>query len=452
MRSLRSRLLRTLTVMLVVLFLAEWAVLGVAIRTVSEDQMLMHLEHDGEALSAALQLARGAPARLDPRGVEMVYQRADSGHYFVLRVDGAEAFRSPSLNGFPLELRPVASGRSDHYHAAGPAGQSLIVFAQASQLQDRLVTVYVSEDIGGTNREIARLSLASLAVFLPLLAIGLAVQGLAVRRALQPLVEIRDELREVGAGRHAQITGEVPIEIKPLVDELNRLLVLLQHRLHRSRTALGNLAHALKTPLAMLFRLGDDEQIAAAQRETLRGQAEAIQDKLERELRRARLAGPSSGGAGLFFNPAAELPELVRALGAIYRDKTIEFQVDAPDCMLPFDREDMLELAGNLADNACKWARAHVAIGVAVQPDGGLQLHVADDGPGCGPEQMAEIARRGVRLDESKEGHGLGLSIVHDIVDFYGGTLRIEADPQWRGLGVTVTLPTPAPAAVSPEG
>lgn len=446
MRSLRSRLLRTLTVMLVLLFLAEWGVLGVAIRSVSEGQMLMHLEHDGEALLGALQLEPGAPSRLDPRGVEMVYQRPDSGHYFVLQVEGNEAFRSASLRDFPLELRGVPQGGTDHYRTGGPAGQSLIVLGQSSSQQGQHVMVYVAEDVSDTNRQIAQLSLASLAVFLPLLAAGLLVQGLAVRRALQPLVQIRDELRDVGAGRHARITGDVPQEIKPLVDELNRLLELLHQRLHRSRTALGNLAHALKTPLAMLFRLGDDTAIAPPQRESLRSQAEAIQDKLERELRRARVAGPSSAGAGAFFNPAAELPAMLQALGAIYREKSIDFRLDVPDTLLAFDREDMLELVGNLADNACKWASSRVGITVAGQ-GGGLQLSVVDDGPGCDAGQVGRIARRGVRLDEAKEGHGLGLSIVRDIVDFYGGTIGMAPDPQWQGLRVDVALPAPAAAS-----
>ena len=366
-----------------------------------------------------------------------------------MRVDGGEAFRSSSLRGFELELRELPDGKTDHYRTGGPAGQSLIVFGQSTLQEGRRVSVYVAEDVSDTNRQIAQLSLASLAVFLPLLAAGLLLQGLAVRRALQPLVQIRDELREVGAGHHARIAGEVPQEIKPLVDELNRLLELLHQRLHRSRTALGNLAHALKTPLAMLFRLGDDDSLAAGQRETLRSQAEAIQDKLERELRRARVAGPSSGAAGAFFNPAAELPAMLQALGAIYREKTIDFELEAPDRLLAFDREDMLELVGNLADNACKWARGRVGISVRTHA-GGLELTVVDDGPGCGADQIADIARRGVRLDESKEGHGLGLSIVHDIVAFYGGSLRMEQDRQWQGLRVEVHLP--APAAGSQEG
>lgn len=449
MRSLRSRLLRTLTVMLALLFLAEWGVLSVAIRTVSEGQMLMHLEHDGEALLGALQVEPGGASRLDARGVEMVYQRPDSGHYFVMRVQDGQAFRSPSLGDFVLELREPQPGKTDHYRTDGPAGQALIVWGQSTLQQGRRVSVYVAEDVSDTNRQIAQLSLASLAVFLPLLAAALIVQGLAVRRALRPIVQIGDELREVGAGRHARIEGDVPQEIKPLVDELNRLLELLHQRLNRSRTALGNLAHALKTPLALLFRLGDDDALAASQRETLRSQVEAIQEKLERELRRARVAGPSTGAAGSFFNPATELPAMLQALGAIYRDKAIDFELEAPDRLLRFDREDMLELVGNLADNACKWARARVRISVKAEGDG-LQLSVADDGPGCSADQIADIRRRGVRLDESKEGHGLGLSIVNDVVASYGGSLRMETDRQWQGLRVEVHLP--APAGGSNEG
>jgi signal transduction histidine kinase len=446
MMSLSARLIRTLTIMLVLVFLGQWVLLSVAIRKVSQEQMLVHLEHDSDALLVALSVDEAQRLRLDEQVVEPVYQEPHSGHYYLVRAAGGEAHASPSLGDFPIDARPIASAGRTDYRTDGPRGQSLLVLARTEAVAGRAVSVYVAEDMSGTNREIWRLSLMSLAVFLPMLAAAMWLQRVAVRRALLPLVSVRDQLREVGAGKHARITGAVPAEIKPLVDELNRLLVLLQRRLTQSRTALGNLAHALKTPLAVLARSAEDPAMPAQWQAVVSTQAGAIGERVERELRRARLAGTSGVGAGAYFNPAAELPVLTRVLGGIYRDKALGFQLSAPDALLPFDREDMLELIGNLADNACKWARSQVAVSVAgpeTDADGGLRLTVADDGPGCAPEHLDKILDHGVRLDEAMPGHGLGLSITRDIVDAYGGRMAIDRDPTLGGLRIEIVLPMP---------
>ncbi|MBI5279077.1 MAG: hypothetical protein HY854_21760 [Burkholderiales bacterium] len=448
MKSLRSRLLRTLALVLLALFVAEWLLLAVAIRRVSEDGTLTHMAHDGDGILGALEWQPQGLPQVDPRRVEGVYLVPNSGSYYVMRVGALGQLRSPSLSQFDLPLAPPAQGDTSHYHADGPAGQSLIVRASRHQVDGRPVELFVAEEQSAIEREMWRLSLASLAVFLPLLAAALVLQGLAVRRALLPLMAVRDELRLVGAGRHARIGGDVPPEIKPLVNELNRLLLLLQRRLKQSRAAVGDLAHALKTPLAVLFRVAEDPGLAPAQREAVQAQANAIRRKLERELRRARLAGPAAPGEGACFQPAAELPELARALRAIHAPKVIELEVDGVNLLLPFDREDMLELVGNLADNACKWARARVSVVALAGVGGSLHLEVGDDGPGCTPAQAQAMQERGVRLDESKPGHGLGLAIVRDIVDLYEGTLDFDTHPVLGGLRVRVVLPAPPSATV----
>jgi signal transduction histidine kinase len=312
------------------------------------------------------------------------------------------------------------------------------------------VTVLVAEDMSPARQEIWETGLLSLAVFLPLLALALLLQGLAVTRALAPLRRVREELAEVGAGQLARIQGPVPREVRPLVDEVNRLLVLLEQRVRQSRTAIGNLAHALKTPLAVLLQAGEAPGVPDALRESVRTQAGAIHERVDRELRRARLAGPGGHGAGAQFNPGVELPVLVRMLTSVHRDKALAFDVQVPDRRLPFDREDMLELLGNLADNACKWAQKRVRIEMAERAVRGerpvLEIRVGDDGPGWSEDALARLPARGVRLDEGRSGHGLGLTIVRDIAELLGGSLAFTRSQALGGLEVRVDLPFPGDA------
>jgi signal transduction histidine kinase len=162
---------------------------------------------------------------------------------------------------------------------------------------------------------------------------------------------------------------------------------------------------------------------------------------LERQLGRARLAGGASPGQRTEL--AREVAQLVRALRTIYRDKELDIRCEIPPkTVFPGDREDLLELLGNLMDNACKWARQRVRVRAGMAAD--LSLVVEDDGPGCPEEMLSELARRGARVDESTAGHGLGLSIVRDVVDGYGGRLQFGRSPFLGGFQVQVSIPLPS--------
>lgn len=234
----------------------------------------------------------------------------------------------------------------------------------------------------------------------------------------------------------------MPQEVLPLVQKINRLLATLQHRLQRSRDAMGNLAHALKTPLTLLGQLADREENfrdpgVAAQ---MRGQLEKIRALTERELKRARLAGAS--GSRERLDLAQELRTLTDVLRQLYRERDLSIQVETGDRLeFPADREDMHELFGNLLDNACKWADSRVRL--HAEPHGGaVRVRIEDDGPGRDPEELERLNRRGVRIDEdSVPGHGLGLAIAQDALQHYGGRMQLGRSTELGGLKVEVELP-----------
>ncbi|MGE8324238.1 MAG: ATP-binding protein, partial [Pseudomonas sp.] len=207
----------------------------------------------------------------------------------------------------------------------------------------------------------------------------------------------------------------------------------------RSRNALGNLGHALKTPLAVLLSLASSERLQGLPevRAQMCEQLQQIQQRLARELNRARLAGDALPGAQ--FDCDAELPGLLATLGLIHGEGLLLSRDVPPGLLLPWDREDFLELLGNLLDNACKWADNEVKLSIAPEAER-YRLWVDDDGPGIPESQRQQVLERGSRLDEQVDGHGLGLGIVRDIVEAWGGCLTLLESPL-GGLRVSIDLP-----------
>ena len=255
-----------------------------------------------------------------------------------------------------------------------------------------------------------------------------------LRRGFRQLDAVRADIRRLGRGEAGPLREDVPAEVQPLVRELNHLVTVWQGHLQRSRNAAGNLAHALKSPLQLLMQRGRENDDA-----TVTEQAARMRQLLERELRQARLAG--SATAAQRFAPAADIADLVATLKALHRDKTLDIATDihSPE-HLPFDQEDMLELIGNLLDNAAKWARHDIALTVAAT-DERVRIGVEDDGPGVDPADAETLLARGTRLDERVPGYGLGLAIASDIVKLYSGTIAMKRSETLGGLAVILDLP-----------
>lgn len=279
---------------------------------------------------------------------------------------------------------------------------------------------------------------------LPVLTFGAVcmIAGLLqVRRGLSPINRLRERLADVHAGRLPRVEGRYPAEVQPLVDDLNTLLDDRERRVARAAARAGDLAHGLKTPLAVLAQEG--ERAAAGGHAELAAALGQQVDRMRRQIdRHLALARSAAAGAG----PAVRTPvtdsttPLVRTMQQLYAGRALRIDAHVAAehaCRAP--REDLDELLGNLLDNACKWARARVVLSSAVEGRD-LLLTIDDDGPGIDASKRAAVMQRGARADESAPGSGLGLAIVADLAAQYGGTIVLEASPI-GGLRAALRLP-----------
>lgn len=288
----------------------------------------------------------------------------------------------------------------------------------------------------------------TLFVFLALLGAGLLLAMLAqVRFGLRPLQKMQEGLTAIREGKAERLGGEYPSELQPVADELNLLIQSNSEIIDRARTQVGNLAHALKTPLSVLTNEAEAQKGSLASKVT--EQVRIMRDQVNLYLDRARRAARAHGlGAVSEVEPI--LAGLARTLQRIHRDKAITIAVRC-DAGLKFrgEKQDLEEAAGNLMDNASKWANQHVAVSAELlhEPasDGRhwLSIIVDDDGPGLPPGKRAEALKRGRRLDETKPGSGLGLSIVTETVTMYNGSIELQDAPM-GGLRVRMKLPAAA--------
>ncbi|MBA1236821.1 sensor histidine kinase [Stutzerimonas nitrititolerans] len=369
--------------------------------------------------------------RLNPR-----YQRPFSGHYFRIELPD-RTWRSRSLWD-AVPAWPETSGLAAEL-LEGPQRQRLLAFSAEYRRDGQPIVISVAQDYTPILDSFARVRLSGLGLVGVALLVFLLLQRYAMTLALRPLERARQQIAQLQQGQRQQLDSQAPVELQPLVAQINHLLTQTEETLQRSRHALGNLGHALKTPLAVLGSLIQREELAAHPQlhAALQEQLGQIQQRISRELTRARLAGDVLPGA--HFDCAAELPALLDTLRMIHQ-RDIQLRWTAPsDCRLPWDREDMLELLGNLLDNACKWANSEVVLSIE-RSAVGYRLRVDDDGPGIPAAERAPVLDRGTRLDERAEGHGLGLGIVRDILSAWGGTLSLQDSPL-GGLQVQIELP-----------
>ncbi len=437
MISLERRLLTGIALSVLVIFLVLLLGGSLAVRQLNEAYVYSRLEDDMEALLGRVRIAADGQASMRERRIAPIYIQPLSGHYYQILVEGSPPMRSRSLWDEALPVQALPQGERRSSRVKGPAGQILLVQSGGFLKAEQNLTVQIAEDIAPLDAQIRRFQWLLSAVFLLVFLVLLAVQRHIVRQALRRLDEVRADVRAVGQGAREHLREQVPIEVRPLVQEFNRLLQLMSERVHRSRNALGNLTHALKAPLTLISAELQRQEHTPEQRRNALEQTQRIRQLIERELRRARIAGGSLPGQQ--FTAGEDIPALIETVRRLHPDRSLDIETDElPQRALAVDRQDMLELLGNLLDNAGKWARRRVRL--SVQADRQLVIRVEDDGPGVSAGQIHRLTERGARLDETRAGHGMGLAIVQDIVKVYAGNLNFDRSPTLGGLRVSVEL------------
>lgn len=280
-----------------------------------------------------------------------------------------------------------------------------------------------------------------LLTYLSLFGFGMiSINAIAILFGLQPLRRVRDALAMVREGTAQRLTGRFPVEIEPLANETNALIENNKRIVERSRTQVGNLAHSLKTPLAVLVNEG--RALGGAKGQLIAEQTASMQKQIEHYLQRARVAAQRD--SVVYRTPVAPLVErMVRVMQKLNPRTSLTLSLPEEPILFAGEREDLEELLGNLLENAMKWAESAVRVSVRCTPPdrvaGRFDIDIEDDGPGIPEEKAREAVKRGRRLDETKPGTGLGLAIVADLVNEYGGTLALERS-NLGGLRATVRL------------
>jgi signal transduction histidine kinase len=449
--SLSGRLILSSAAVSIVLLAATGILLAGLFTAALERNFDQRLRSVLDGLLAGIELDQGGTPRLAQGIADPRFGLPLSGWYWQVMPEktGGPDLASASL----LEQRlaaPADAVRDETglaaFYLSDTTGARLRAIEQSFTLPGSAgrYSVLVAGNYDELSREVTGFTRA-LVASLVMLGMGLVLATLIqVRFGLRPLRDMQRNLADIREGRAEQLKGNYPSDIQPVAEELNLLIQSNVEIVERARTQVGNLAHALKTPLSVLTNEASTQESPLAAK--VREQAELMRGQVSLYLDRARRAARAQGlGAATEVKPVMEA--LARTLERINRDKALSIRVDCPPGLrFRGERQDLEEMVGNLLDNACKWAAGRVSL--SAMPAGPrlggrnfLSIMVEDDGPGLPEDRRADALKRGQRLDESKPGSGLGLSIVAETAAMYQGNLQLE-DASIGGLRVVLTLPS----------
>lgn len=370
-----------------------------------------------------------------------------SGLYAAILADDFR-WESDSALGRELPLHEALKPGEERYEGPidTPSGpiyrQSMGMAWEISDIKAVNVTVHVAENTVMMDRQVNAFRRA-LWVYLGAAGVLLlVVQTLALRWSLAPLRRVVTDMERVTSGRQERLEGHYPQELTLLTDSLNEMIDVGREQIARNRNILADLAHSLKTPLAVVRSELDSDHSQDEVRKTLGEQVTRMNQIVAYQLSRAATSGHQTFAAPLPIQPCAE--EIVLSLEKVYADKNVlcEFDIDPAACFYG-EQGDLMELLGNLLENAFKWARHRVlltvrAMTIAPQRRAAILITVEDDGPGIAPADVERLLQRGVRGDERVHGHGIGLAIVQDLVKAYRGELAVERSTELGGASFVV--------------
>ncbi|HSH29341.1 MAG TPA: ATP-binding protein [Thiohalobacter sp.] len=449
MNSLKARLVLAGLLILIAFLGLTGLALDQAFQASAREGVRAKLQAQIYGLLGVLELDAGGRVQMPDQYPDQRLQQPGSGSYAQVIAPGPDRSAAPvwssrSLLGRELGYRhiPLDSGQI-HFERSAAGRDGLfelrfgVVWEYAPRKSRQLVLRVLESDAAFRDQlwQFRR----SLVLWLGVAgAILLVMQVLVLQWGLRPLQRISADLRRIHAGQASALGGVYPRELRPLTDNLNDFVQAERTQRQRYRDAMADLAHSLKTPLAVIRGAVARPQ-AADLKQVIGEQTARMQEIVDYQLQRAAMAG--RGGLREPVNLRAPLQRVADALAKVHAGKGLVFALEVdPELQLRIESGDLMELLGNLLDNACKWAVSRVRVRAAVDNDE-LRLSVEDDGRGIGTADRARILRRGVRADESTPGHGIGLAMVRDIVQAYDGRLEIDASPALGGARLTLVLP-----------
>jgi two-component system, OmpR family, sensor histidine kinase PhoQ len=446
--SLSRRLLLSVSVSLVAFFGLTIFVLDLTFRDLSQKSLEELLDAQIVALVAQSDPQPNGSFAPAPRDVGSRLATPGSGLYAEIRARRADlpTWRSPSTAGAEIDFGPLLHTGAKAFRYARVNDEDVAIASRGISFEDEArqkhnLTFSVASSLKPYQQQLLRFRTQLLGWFVGLAALLLATLGFLLRWVLSPVRRLEREINAVEEGAQQSLGGGYPRELSGVATNLNALLEGERSRMTRYRNTLGNLAHSLKTPLAVM-RTGL-AGVAPTQSTLLGKEIDRMTDIIEHQLKRAASGGALLGQAPLDVEPLVS--ELRTTMLKVYARKDLLLTVHVePGSLFVGDRGDLFELLGNVIDNACKWCRSQVRVNVSCDRDAiprqKLRIVVEDDGPGITEADSKRVLERGVRTDESVPGHGLGLSMVRDTVDLYGGKLAIERS-ELGGARISLALP-----------
>lgn len=440
MHSLSRRLLLSVSVSLVAFFGVTIFVLDASFRDVSERSMRDLLDAQMVALIASAEPRADGAFAPQSGELETRLETPGSGLYAEISMSQPRdaSWRSPSTAGAFVEFGPPlqAGERRFHYSRLSDT-EEVAIASRGIAFEDesharRNLTFSVATSLAPYQEQLWSFRKRLFGWFFGVTLLLLGTLGVLLRWVLSPVRRLEKEITAVEAGARETLGGGYPRELSGVATNLNTLLLGERNRMTRYRDTLGNLAHSLKTPLAVMR--STLPTCAPEPAKVLGGEIDRMSAIIEHQLKRAASGGALLGQAPLDVEPLVS--ELRTALMKVYARKDLAIALTvSPNAQFVGDRGDLMELLGNLLDNACKWCTSQVRVDIAIAPSANprqrLVIVIEDDGPGISEANRARVLERGVRADENVPGHGLGLAMVRDTVDLYGGKLAIDSS----GLG-----------------
>lgn len=447
MHSLSRRLLVSVSVPLALFFGVMMAVLDNSFRQLTDSSLQQLLDSQMVALIAAAEPQPDGKYAPESNDLAPRLRTPRSGLYAQIVSARNRVWRSPSTAGAPIDFgTPLRPGSRDFRYSTN-GHERIEIESRGIEFEDRTghvqLTFSVAASMTPYEQQLWGFRRQLFGWFSGLMLVLLAALAGLLRWVLAPLRRMEREIHQVEEGRSEALGGGYPRELSGVATNLNTLLIGERKRVARYRDTLGNLAHSLKTPLAVMrAALASNNSASEA---VLNPEIDRMSAIIEHQLKRAA----ASGGALLGQAPVDVAPivvELRAALMKVYARKDLSIElVVAPMCQFIGDRGDLTELLGNVLDNGCKWCRGVVRLTASV--DGSfatkerLSIVVEDDGPGISFEDRIRIGQRGVRTDEAVPGHGIGLSMVQDTMEMYGGALMIGESEALGGALFALRLP-----------